>query len=154
MQTSKKFISMLVVLAMVLGMMPTMALAEGTNEAAITRDRDSSYYYVYETLAGAVAAAENGDTVTLLKNVILEDDPIVIPDGKSVTLDTDIYTLSGVATVAATSNLIQVSSGAELTLTGNGKITFVATSPILNGARVTPANIPAMRATPSKTKAS
>lgn len=48
----------------------------------------------YATLADAVAAANNGDTVTLLKNTV-ED--VVIPAGKTITLDLNGKKLTNVA---------------------------------------------------------
>ena len=46
----------------------------------------------YFTLAGAIAAAEDGDTVTLLKDVA---DNIIIPAGKAIILDLNGKTLTG-----------------------------------------------------------
>ena len=83
----------------------------------------------YASLASAVAAAQAGDIVTLLNNVALEDEVLVIPAGADMTLDTNGKTLSGKATNASASCLIEVKSGAKLTLTGNGKVAFAATKP-------------------------
>lgn len=68
----------------------------------------------YATLADAVAAANNGDTVTLLKNTV-ED--VVIPAGKTITLD-----LNGKKLTNKTGHTITVEQGATLTVTGKGTV--------------------------------
>ena len=68
----------------------------------------------YATLADAVAAANNGDTVTLLKNTV-ED--VVIPAGKTITLD-----LNGKKLTNKTGHTITVEQGATLTVTGEGTV--------------------------------
>ena len=68
----------------------------------------------YATLADAVAAANNGDTVTLLKNTV-ED--VVIPAGKTITLD-----LNGKKLTNKTGHSITVEQGATLTINGEGTV--------------------------------
>lgn len=68
----------------------------------------------YATLADAVAAANNGDTVTLLKNTV-ED--VVIPAGKTITLD-----LNGKKLTNKTGHTITVEQGAILTINGEGTV--------------------------------
>lgn len=68
----------------------------------------------YATLADAVAAANNGDTVTLLKNTV-ED--AVIPAGKTITLD-----LNGKKLTNKTGHTITVEQGATLTINGEGTV--------------------------------
>ena len=68
----------------------------------------------YATLADAVAAANNGDTVTLLKNTV-ED--VVIPAGKTITLD-----LNGKKLTNKTGHTITVGQGATLTINGEGTV--------------------------------
>lgn len=68
----------------------------------------------YATLADAVAAANNGDTVTLLKNTV-ED--VVIPAGKTITLD-----LNGKKLTNKTGHTITVEQGATLTINGKGTV--------------------------------
>lgn len=68
----------------------------------------------YATLADAVAAANNGDTVTLLKNTV-ED--VVIPAGKTITLD-----LNGKKLTNKTGHTITVEQGATLTINGEGTV--------------------------------
>ena len=72
----------------------------------------------YATLADAVAAANNGDTVTLLKNTV-ED--VVIPAGKTITLD-----LNGKKLTNKTGHTITVEQGATLTINGEGTVDNVA----------------------------
>ena len=45
----------------------------------------------YKTLADAVAAAQDGDTITLLKDVT-DGDGVIVPSGKNFTLDFDTHT--------------------------------------------------------------
>lgn len=68
----------------------------------------------YATLADAVAAANNGDTVTLLTNTA-ED--ITIAQDKDITLDLNGKTLTNV-----NSDTITVNKGATLTITGEGTV--------------------------------
>ena len=68
----------------------------------------------YATLADAGAAANNGDTVTLLKNTV-ED--VVIPAGKTITLD-----LNGKKLTNKTGHTITVEQGATLTINGEGTV--------------------------------
>lgn len=66
----------------------------------------------YATLADAVAAANNGDTVTLLKNTV-ED--VVIPAGKTITLDLNGKKLTNVASHTICNN-------GTLTINGEGTV--------------------------------
>lgn len=68
----------------------------------------------YATLADAVAAANNGDTVTLLTNTV-ED--ITIAQDKDITLD-----LNGKTLTNRTSDTITVALGANLTIEGEGTV--------------------------------
>lgn len=68
----------------------------------------------YATLADAVAAANNGDTVTLLTNTA-ED--ITIAQDKDITLDLNGKTLTNV-----NSDTITVNKGATLTINGEGTV--------------------------------
>ena len=67
----------------------------------------------YETLTAAIAAAQNGETVTLLKDVTAD---ITIPAGKTITLD-----LNGKKLTVPTDAGILVQG--KLTVTGNGTVT-------------------------------
>lgn len=68
----------------------------------------------YKTLADAVAAAQGGATVKLLKDVT-ED--VVIPADKTITLD-----LNGKKLTNKTGHTITVEQGATLTVTGEGTV--------------------------------
>lgn len=68
--------------------------------------------YQYESLADAIAAAEDGDTVTLLKNTV-ED--VVIPAGKTITLDLNGKKLTNVASHTIFNN-------GTLTIKGKGTV--------------------------------
>lgn len=73
----------------------------------------------FTTLQGAIAAAGEGDTVTVLASETpLEIKESIVISGKSVTLDLNEQTLNGSA-----ANLFTVQSGAGLTITGNGRVT-------------------------------
>lgn len=62
----KKLLSIVLSLCMILTLLPTFALAEATtNVAFITKDNVTTNY---TTLADAVAAAQSGDVITLLRN--------------------------------------------------------------------------------------
>ena len=66
----------------------------------------------YPTLAAAVAAAQNGDTITLLKDT---KEDITIPSGKTITLDLNGKTLTNVDDHTILNN-------GKLTITGTGTV--------------------------------
>ena len=70
----------------------------------------------YKTLAGAVTAAKNGETVTLLKNAEMTE-TIRITDGKKITLALDGHDV----VIKTTGKFFLVCNG-ELTVTGTGMI--------------------------------
>ena len=79
----------------------------------------------YLTLKAAVAAAQDGDVVTLVNNVALET-PVVI-SGKALTLDLGAYTIEDKSTAVLTKDdnvwaLIDLKNGANLTVRGTGTI--------------------------------
>lgn len=75
----------------------------------------------YETLAEAVAAAENGQTVTLLSNV--EQNSQLAID-KSITLDLNGKTISNTVDIWSdnANAVLSIKNGAKVTITGNGTI--------------------------------
>lgn len=81
---------------------------------------------VYQSLQDALDVADN-QVITLDQDVVL-DAPLVLAQGKTVVIDLDGNTLSGISTSASASNLISVKSGAELTLR-NGSVISAATTP-------------------------
>lgn len=78
----------------------------------------------YATLAEAVANAATGATVTLAKNVTLTD-RIHIPSGKTIILNLNGKTVS--QSKACTSSYEMISNDGNLTITGNGKLSFTDT---------------------------
>lgn len=98
----KKLCSILLALTMVLTLLPVSALAEGeatTGEPAPAEAPVAETEYVaqigaakYKTLAGAVNAAKEGETVTLLKDAT---EGATIPADKTITLDLNSKTLKG-----------------------------------------------------------
>lgn len=77
----------------------------------------------YESLADAIAAAVDGDTVLLIDD-ITTDSAVAI--SKKITLDLNGKTITGVDNATVSFGLININPGAELTITGNGKITLTA----------------------------
>jgi len=77
----------------------------------------------YATLAEAFAAAEDGDTITLLTGIATSD---AITNTKKVTLDLNGKTITG--TDNSTGSFGLITNKGELTVTGNGTITLVATN--------------------------
>lgn len=82
---------------------------------------------VFKSLQDAFDAAADNETITLDQDLVLSA-PVVVASGKTNVLDLNGKTLSATATSAATSYLISVSSGADLTIK-NGTIVFAATTP-------------------------
>lgn len=87
----KKLCSILLALTMVLTLLPVSALAEEGAPAEVEPEyvaqiaNESGEPTKYATLAEAVAAAESGATVTLLKDA--SGCGIIVPEGKKFTLD-------------------------------------------------------------------
>jgi len=79
----------------------------------------------YFDLQAAIDAAQDGETVKLIKNVTLTD-TLTIPAGKTITLDLSGKTITG--TDNATGSFGLITNKGELTITGNGKITLTATN--------------------------
>lgn len=79
----------------------------------------------YATLAYAVSEAENGATITVQSDVTL-DATLVVPAGKTITLDLNGKTISQEKFCSASYEMI-LNKG-NLTITGNGKLSFKDTS--------------------------
>ena len=77
----------------------------------------------YTSLADAFAAAQNGDTITLLADIALDAS---VTNTKKVTLDLNGKTITG--TDNATGSFGLINNKGTLTITGNGTITLVATN--------------------------
>lgn len=82
---------------------------------------------IYQSLQAAVDDAADGQTVTVVTDIDLAA-PLVVATGKKVVLDLNGKTISDVATSAAASYLLNVKSGAEVTVK-NGTLSFAATTP-------------------------
>ena len=84
----------------------------------------------FETLAEAVEAAQDGETVTVLANTTLDEQAVV--SGKAITLD-----LAGKTVTATVDDAILVEDDAELTVKGEGTvIAGVATAFVNEGTLV------------------
>ena len=79
-----------------------------------------------EALQDAITA---GGTIVLDGDVHLDDKPLTVPAGTSVTIDLNGNTISGWSTSSTTDALIKVAKGAELILTGDGIVAFEAANP-------------------------
>ncbi|MEE0510539.1 MAG: right-handed parallel beta-helix repeat-containing protein, partial [Peptococcaceae bacterium] len=84
----------------------------------------------YATLDAAITAASNGDTITLLKDVVLDGankgntQGLLTIDGKNITLDGNGYTISA-ENVSGTPSMINIQYGANVivkNLTIDGKV--------------------------------
>lgn len=82
---------------------------------------------IYQSLQAAVDDAADGQTVTVVADIDLAA-PLVVATGKQVVLDLNGKTISDVATSASASYLLNVKSGAEVTIK-NGTLSFAATTP-------------------------
>ena len=78
----------------------------------------------YKTLQAAINAAQNGETVKLIKNVTLTE-TLTVPAGKTIVLDLNGKTIS--QSKACTASYEMISNKGNLTITGNGKISFTDT---------------------------
>ena len=88
-----------------------------------------SYTFGATTAEGLQAALEAGNSeIKLDADIELAADEILNVTGNTV-IDLNGHTISGKATTNTTSYMIKVASGAELTLSGNGKVSFYATTP-------------------------
>ena len=91
--TGKKFLSLLLSVLMCLSLMPLSAFADGETTSNAAKIGDT----VYATLEEAIAAAKDGDTVTLLAN-IKDTGKIILP--ANVTFDGAGKTLSGNSSIS------------------------------------------------------
>ena len=137
----RKFLSILLTLAMALTLLPTAAMAEGEEVSAGEGSETPAVEYVakvdeqgYATLQEAINAAKGGSTVRLLANVTLTE-TAVFPAGKTVHLNlvghnitatgtallingkTDIQSTGGVGTIESTGNVaVAVGNNAKVTV--------------------------------------
>lgn len=80
----------------------------------------------YKTLQSAIDAADS-QTITVVKDVDL-DSPLVVAQGRKMTIDLNGKNVSDVSTSASTSYLMAVKGGADITIK-NGTLSFAATTP-------------------------
>lgn len=124
----KKVTSILMAFVLMLTLIPTAwaegeSVGTGTGVAMIC---DATY----ETLADAVAKADNGATIKLLKDA---EENITIPAGKTITID-----LNGKKITNKSADTITVEKGAALTINGTGTVDNVThgKAAIVNGGTV------------------
>ena len=103
---------------------------EGVNEVATLSTSAYAKYTgvqvgtkIYDSLANAWAAAQDGDTIKVLGDIAVSEG---ITNTKKVTLDLNGKTITG--TDNATGSFGLITNKGELTITGNGKITLTATN--------------------------
>ena len=110
----RKILTLLLALAMVLTMLPMTALAAEGDVAEVNGQG-------YSTLQSAIDAANSGDTVKLIANVVqntqlsIDKDITLDLNGKEVYNTADIWSDEAVA-------LIAIRKGANVTITGNGTL--------------------------------
>lgn len=124
----KKVTSILMAFVLMLTLIPT-AWAEGESVGTgtgVAMIGDATY----ETLADAVAKADNGATIKLLKDA---EENITIPAGKTITID-----LNGKKITNKSADTITVEKGAALTINGTGTVDNVThgKAAIVNGGTV------------------
>jgi len=103
---------------------------EGVNEVATLSTSAYAKYTgvqigtkIYDSLANAWVAAQDGDTIKLLGDIAIDT---AITNTKKITLDLNGKTITG--TDNATGSFAIITNKGELTITGNGKITLTATN--------------------------
>ena len=109
----KSILALLLAVLMVASLLPAAALADEGPEAKIG-DKE------YDTLIGAVAEVQTGETITLLRNVDNGSGVIVDKPGVSFTIDFDNYTYTVVGNLAGSSGTksqcFQLLKGATVTM--------------------------------------
>lgn len=130
----KRFIALVLSLVMALSLcapawatMPAEGGALVAPEISLEGEGTEVSPYLVDTEAELAAAIEDGGYVKLTAGIALEDASLTVT-GNTV-IDLNSQTLSGYSTSSSTSYLIKVASGADLTLTGNGLLTFEAANP-------------------------
>ena len=80
----------------------------------------------YATLADAFAAAQNGDTITLLSDIAVDTETYTIAEGKKITLDMNSKNINVTDNASANYELFYIYG--EMIVTGNGTIELTATN--------------------------
>ena len=118
----RKFLSILLTLAMALTLLPTAAMAEGEEVAQIDETK-------YETLVKAVEAATDGATITLLKDAELTE---TLNINKTITLDGANHKITGNSSTGKTS-FITVKTNGDFTMKN---VTILPTSKVEANAAI------------------
>ena len=116
----KRILSILLCLCVVIGLLPTVALAAGNTITPASN--------TLEALRDAFNRAQNGDTIRLAEDITTSADMLpYISLNKAVTLDFNGHTIyySAVGTgINGRSGLFYLASGGSLTLKGSGGVTL------------------------------
>ena len=107
--------------AFYLGTGTALTESNNTDNTTICVAKIGNVYYT--SLADAFAAAQDGETITVLHNIALAES---ITNTKNVTLDLNGKTIAGTDNATASFGLF--TNRGELTITGNGTITLTATN--------------------------
>lgn len=129
----KKLLSTIMAVVMLLSLVPMAVAEEGTTLTAANDVAQIGDQY-YKTLEDAVLKVANGDTITLLKDVALDNGlkiGSVDSEQKVLTLDLNGHSISAARSVIGVQN-------AKLTVTGPGKI--YETSPYLGAIYIKGSN--------------
>lgn len=111
---SSKLLTLLLVLALALAVLPTMAFAEGATDCTGTCDHEAAIGTThYDTLAEAMDAVQAGETVTLLKDVTVSDTLYLT---KSITIDGNGKVLNSSSTDNYKATLMVNETTADLTI--------------------------------------
>ena len=139
-KTRTRLWSVLLTVAMLLTLLPTTALAdgedtEGGTTTGTTQEDPAPETRVenpvaeikstgeeFETLAGAIAAAKDGDTVELLTDATVMKR--ILLDGKNLTIDTNGCSVTYSGDAANTQAIIDLYGNSEVTITGDGAFTI------------------------------
>ena len=95
---------------------------------AVITYEGSDNYYSFESLADAIELAKNGDTITLIRNTVVEES-VVIPADKEIVLDLNGKTIS--QEKAQTTAYAMIENKGTLTIkdsVGGGKVSYADTT--------------------------
>ena len=99
----------------------SVVVLDGVEIKNVAKIGDTNYW----TLQDAINAATEGATVTVLTDIALSE-TVTVPDGKTITLDLNGKTIS--QEKACTASYEMICNKGNLTITGEGKISFKDTS--------------------------
>jgi hypothetical protein len=121
----KKWAAVLLSLVMAIAFMPAMTFADDTPDGDVAKIGETTY----KTLPDAVAAAKDGDTITLLKDAAGNGVIIYAKDAKTLTFDFDghTYTMNGtpVGSTGTENQAMHFEKGGNITLK-NGTLKVAA----------------------------